>query len=168
MLLFGHSVVSDSLRPLWTAACQASLSFTISQSLLKIMSIALLIPSNHLVLCHPFLLLPSIFPSIRVFSTSQLFASGGQSIGASASAPVLPMNIQEGFHLGWTGLISFQSKRLSRVFSTLFKSINSLALNFLHGSTLTSVPDYWKNHGSQLPQTRHNDVIFLFFPHDSA
>ena len=75
-------------------------------------------PSNHLIFCHP-LLLPSIFPSIRVFSMSQLFASGDQSIGASASASasVLPMNIQDSFPLGLTGLISLQSKGLSRVFS---------------------------------------------------
>ena len=73
-------------------------------------------PSNHLILYCP-LFLPSIFPSIRVFSVSQLFASGGQSTRASASALVLPMNIQDWFPLGWTGLISLQSKGLSRVFS---------------------------------------------------
>ena len=73
--------------------------------------------SNHLVLCHPLLLLPSIFPSIRVFLMSQFFASGGQSIGASASPSVLPMNIQDWLPLGWTGLISLLSKGLSRVFS---------------------------------------------------
>ena len=81
------------------------LFFTISLSLLKFMSTELVMPSNHLVLCHP-LLLPSIFPSIRVFSVSQLFPSGGQSIGASASASVLPVNIQGWFPLGWTGWIS--------------------------------------------------------------
>ena len=79
-----------------TAACQASLSITISQSLLKLMSIESVMPSNHLILCHPLLLLPSIFPVIRVFfPISQLFTSDGQSIGASASALVLPvLNIQ--------------------------------------------------------------------------
>ena len=77
-----------------TAARQASLSFTISQTLLKLMSIELVMPSNHLILCRPLLFLHSIFPSIRVFSNSQLFASGGQSIGASASASILPINIQ--------------------------------------------------------------------------
>ena len=99
----------------WTAARQASLSITISWSLLKLMSIELVMPSNHLALCHPRLLLPSIFPSIRVFQKSQFFASGGQSIGVSAS--VLPVNIQNRFPLGWTGWISLQSKGLSRVFS---------------------------------------------------
>ena len=85
-----------------------------SSSLLSIESV---MPFNHLILCHPLLLLPSIFPSIRVFSKSQFFASGGQSIEASASASVLPMNIQGWFPLGWTGWISLQSKGLSRVFS---------------------------------------------------
>ena len=77
----------------WTAAHQASPSLTISWSLLKLMSIDLVMPSNHLVLCCP-LLLPSIFPIIRIFSSESALASGGQNIGASASASVLPMNIQ--------------------------------------------------------------------------
>ena len=67
---------------------------TNSRSLLKLMSIELVMPSYHLILCHPLLLLPSILPSIKVLPVSQFFASGGQSIGASASASVLPMNIQ--------------------------------------------------------------------------
>ena len=78
----------------WTAGHQASLSFTISPSLLKLMSIESVMLSNHLILCHPILLLPSIFPSIRVFCNQWALISGGQSIGASASALVLPMNIQ--------------------------------------------------------------------------
>ena len=101
----------------WTAACQTSLSFTVSRSLLRLMSIELVMPSNHLILCHPLLLLPSIFPSIRVFfPVSQLFASGGQSIGVSASASILPMYIQDWFLLGLTGLISLQIKGLCRVY----------------------------------------------------
>ena len=80
----------------WTAAHQASLSITNSWSLLKIMSIKLVMPSNHLILCHPLLFLPSILPSIRVFvPMSQFFVSGGPSIGVSASASVLPVNIQD-------------------------------------------------------------------------
>ena len=94
-----------------------SLSFTISRSLLKLITIQAMMPSNHLILCCPLLLLPSIFPSIRVFSNEfQLFTSGGQSIGTSAS--VLPVNIQDLFPLELTGLISLQSKGLSRVFNT--------------------------------------------------
>ena len=101
----------------WTASRQAFLSITSSWSLLKLISIELVMPSNHLILCRPLLLPPSIFPSIKVFSNGQFFASGGQSIGASASASVLPMNIQDLFPLGWTGWISLQSKGLSRVLS---------------------------------------------------
>ena len=73
----------------------ASLSITNSRSLLKFMSFKLVMPSNHLILCHPLLLLPAIFPIIRVFTVSQFFTSSGQSIGASPSASVLPMNIQD-------------------------------------------------------------------------
>ena len=96
--------MSDSVTP-WTAAHQVSLSITNSQSLLKLMSIELVMPSNHLFLCHPFLLLPSIFPSIRSFPVSQFFTSGGQSIGVSASASVFSVNIKDWFPLGWTGWI---------------------------------------------------------------
>ena len=101
----------------WTTACQASLSITNSQSLPKLMSIESVMPSSHLILCRPLLLLPSIFPSIRVFPMSQLFTSGGQTIGVSASTSVLPMNTQDWCPLGWTGWMSLQSKGLSRVFS---------------------------------------------------
>ena len=79
----------------WTAAHQASLSITNSQSLFKLMYIKSMMPSNHLILCHPLLLLPSFFPGNRVFLMSHFLASGGQNIGASASATVLPMNIQD-------------------------------------------------------------------------
>ena len=102
-----------SMTP-WTAAHQASLSITISQSLLKLMSTDSMMPYNHLILCCPLLLLPSILPSVRVFSNEKLFTSGGQRIGVSASASVLPMNIQD-CPLGLTGWISLQSKELSRV-----------------------------------------------------
>ena len=90
---------------------------TNSWSLLKLMSIESVMPSNHLILFHPLLLLPSIFPELGSFPMSQFFALSGQSIGASASASVLSMNIQDWFPLGLTGLISLQSKGLSRVFS---------------------------------------------------
>ena len=96
----------------------SSLSFTVSWSLFKLMFIELVKLSNHLILCCPFLLLPSIFSSISgSFPISWLFTSGGQSIGASASASVLPMNIRDWFLLELTALISLQSKGLSRVFS---------------------------------------------------
>ena len=133
----------------WTAACQASLSFTISRSLLKLMSIESVMPSNHLILSRPLLLLPFIFPASRSFPMSWLFASGGQSIGASASASasVLPMNNQDWFPLGLTGLICCCSKDSQESFPTpQVESINSLVLSLLHGPTLTSIHDYGKNH----------------------
>ena len=101
----------------WTAAHQASLSVTNSQSLLKLMSIESVMPSNHLILCHPLLFLPSIFPSVRFFSSESIFTSGGQTIGVLTSASVLPMNIQDWFPLGFTSWISLQSKGFSNVFS---------------------------------------------------
>ena len=79
----------------WTAAPQASLFITNSQSLPKLLSTESVMPSNHLILCHPLLLPPSIFPSFRIFSNDQFFESGGQSIGASASALVPSVNIQD-------------------------------------------------------------------------
>ena len=87
---------------LWTAAHQASLSITNSQSLLKLMSIESVMPSNHLIFCHPVLLPPSILPKLGSFPMSQFFTSGDQSVGVSASASVLPMNIQDCFPLGMT------------------------------------------------------------------
>ena len=99
----------------WIAAQQASLSITNSWNLLKLMSIESVMPSNHLILCCPLLLLPQIPPSIRVFSNE--VAWGGQSIVVSASESVLPMNTQDWSPLGWIGWISLQSKWLSRIFS---------------------------------------------------
>ena len=105
----------------WTAACQVSLSFTISWNLLKLMSIESVIPSNHLILCRPIRFSSSLqsFPAWGSFPMSQFFASGSQNIGVSASASVLLMNIQSWFPLGPTGLISFQSKGLLSVFSNI-------------------------------------------------
>ena len=101
----------------WMAACQASLSITNSRSLLKLLSIESVIPSNHLILCHPLLLLPSIFPRIRVFSNESVLCIRWPNIGASSSTSVLSMNIQDWFPLGLTGSISLLSKGHSRVFS---------------------------------------------------
>ena len=101
----------------WITARQASLSITNSWSLLKHMSIESVMPSSHLILCRPLLLLPLIPPSIRSFPVSQLFSWGGQSTGVSALASVLPKNTQDWFPLEWTGWISLQSKGLSTVFS---------------------------------------------------
>ena len=120
----GRSHVSvQSLSHIWlfetpgTAARHASLSITNSRSILKLMSVELVMPSNHLILCCPFFSCLYSFPALRSFPMSQFLASGGQSIGGEASASILPMNIQDWFPLGWTGWISLQSKGLSRVFS---------------------------------------------------
>ena len=151
---------------LWTTTCQPSLSFTISRNLLKLMSIELVMPSKCLILCFPLLLLLSIFPSIRVFSNELAlhirwpkYQSFNFSIvGASASpcwsfnfnisigrTPVLPMNIQDCFPLELTGLISLQSKRLSRVFSyTTVHKYQFFSTQPSYGPTLTSIHDYWK------------------------
>ena len=114
------SRVWSSATP-WTVGRQVSLFITNSRSLLRFMYIELMMPSNYLI-CHPVLLLPSIFPSIRVFST-ELFASGDQIIGVSASTSVLPVNTQDWSPLGWTGWIFLQSKGRSRVFSNTTVSV---------------------------------------------
>ena len=132
---------------LWTVAHQASLSFINSQGLLKLISIESVIQSNHLILCHPLPFLPLVFPASESFLTSEFFASGGQSIGASASASVLLMNIQGWFPLGLTGLISLQSRdSLESSPPPQIKRINSLVFNLLYGPTVTSMHDYWKKH----------------------
>ena len=116
----------------WITAHQASLSITKSRSSPKPMSIESVIPSNRLILCHPLLLLSSIFPASRSFQMSLLFTSGGQTIEASASTSVPPMNTQDWSLLGWTSWISLQSKGTLESSPTLeFKSINSLALFFI-------------------------------------
>ena len=110
------SVMSDSLWP--HGLCQAPLSLTLSLRLLKLMSIGSLMPSNHRILYLPLFSCPQSFPASGSFPLNQLFASGGQSIGASAAASILPANIQGWFPLGLTGLISLLSKEISRVFSS--------------------------------------------------
>ena len=127
-----------------TATHQACLSVTNSRDLLKLMSIESVMPYNHLILCHPILLLPSIFLSIRVFSIESVLPNSCQNIGDSVSASVLKMNIQDWFPLGWTGLISLQSKGLSRVFSkTTVQKLQffSVQLSLLYSPTLTSIHD---------------------------
>ena len=103
--------MSDSATP-WTAVRQASLSITSSQSLLKLRSIESVMPSNHLIFVVPFSSHLQSCPASGSFPMSEFFASGGQSIGVSASASVLPMNIQDWFSLGWTGWIFLLSKGL--------------------------------------------------------
>ena len=101
----------------WTTTCQASLSIANSRSLLKLMPIESVIPSNHVIFCRPLLLLPSICPRVMVFSKESVLCIRWPKIVASASASILPMTIQDWFPLGWTGWISLLSKGLSRGFS---------------------------------------------------
>ena len=125
---------------------QASLSVINPWGLLKCMSIESVMPSSHIILCHPLLLPPSIFRSIDVFS-NESFASGGQSIRVSASASVLPQNIQDWFPLGLTCWISLRSRESQESSLTpQFKSIKYSGLSFLYSPSLASIHDYWKNH----------------------
>ena len=102
----------------WIAACQPSLSITNSRSLLKLVSIKSVIPFNHLILCCPLLLPPSIFPSIKVFSNESVLHIRWPKYWSFSFSISLLMNIQDWFPVGWTGWISLQSKGLSRVFSS--------------------------------------------------
>ena len=115
MCQFTRSVVSNSAN-WWPAASQASLSITSSWSLLKLMSIESVMPSNHFILWHPLLLMPSIFPSIRVFSNESVLRIRWPKYW-SFGFRISHMNIQDRFPLGLTGWISLQSQRLSRVFT---------------------------------------------------
>ena len=131
----------------WTAAWQASLSITNSQRLLKLMSIESVIPSNHLFLCHPLLLLPSIIPSTRVFSNESVLPIRWPKHLSFCLSSVIPINILDLFPLGLTGLISSQSRDSQESSPTpQFKSINPFMLNFLYSPTFISIHDYWKNH----------------------
>ena len=132
----------------WTSAHQASLSITNSRSLPKLMSTVAVMPSNHLILCHPLLLLPSIFSSIRVFSNESALWIRWPKYW-SFSFNISPFSEHSGLiSFRRNGWISLQSKGLSRVFSTpQLKSVNSLALSFLYSPILTSIHDHWKDHG---------------------
>ena len=159
---FSRSVVSNSATP-WTPARQAFLSITNSQSLLKLMSIELVMPSSHLILCHPRLLLPSIFPSISVFSNETVLCIRWPKCW-SFSFSICPSNEYSGLiPLGWTGLISLQSKGLSRVFSNnTVQSINSSGLSFLYSPTLTSIHDHWKNHSLDYTElSLHQETLWF-------
>ena len=136
--------MSDSATP-WTAALQASLSFTITQSLLKLMSIESVMPSNHLILCHHLLLLSSVFASIRVFSNESVLHIRWPKYW-SFSFSISPSN-------EFSGLISFRtdwscSPRVSEKSSPApqFEGINSSALSLFYCPAVTSTHDYWKNH----------------------
>ena len=131
----------------WTAVRPVYLTITNSQSLFKLISIQSVMPSNHLILCHPLLLLSSIFPSIRVFSNESALCFRRPKYW-SFSFNISPSNEYSGlisFRMDWGTPCSIRDCQESSP-TPQFKSINSLALSFLYSPTLTSIHDYWKNH----------------------
>ena len=145
---FSLSVMSDSLQPHWTAKCQASLSITNSWSLLKLISIKSVMPSNHLILCRPLFLLPSFFPSIRVFSSESVLCIRWPKYW-SFSFSISPSNGYLGlisFRMDWLELLAVQGtlKSLLQHHSSKASILQHSA--FFYSPTLTSIHDYWKNH----------------------
>ena len=141
---FSRSVMPNSATP-WTATCQASLSITNHQSMLKLMSIELVMPSNHLILRRPLLLPPSIFAIIRVFSNESVLLIRWPEYW-SFSFSIRPSNEYSGLiSFGWTGWISLLFKGLSRVFSN--PTVQT------YGLPLSSIHDYWKNHSFNYTDT---------------
>ena len=148
----------------WNVARQASLSITNSQSLLRLMSIELVMPSNHLILYRPLLLLPLIFPSTRGFSNESVLCIRWPKYWRF-SFSIRPSNEYSGlisFRMDWLDLLAVQGTLKSLLQhprdsqesspTSQFKSINSSALSFLYSPTLTSIHDYWKNHSFELCQ----------------
>ena len=153
MLLFSCQGMSDPATP-WNAAHQVLLSSAISWSLLKFMSIESVMLSNHLVLCQSLLLLPSIFPSIRIFSNESAVRIGWPKYWSFSfsSSPSDEYSGLVSFRMDWLGL-SPCSPRDSQESSPTpqFKNINSSALSFLYSPTLTSIHGHWKNHSLDGP-----------------
>ena len=131
----------------WAAACQVSLFIIKSRSLVKLMPIESVIPSNHRILHHPLLLLPSIFPSIRVFSNESALRIRWPKYW-SFSFSISPSNGYSGLtslRMGWLDLLAPRDCQESSP-TPQFKSISSLELRFLYSPTLKTIHDYWKNH----------------------
>ena len=154
--------MSDSATP-WTEACQASLSSTIFQSLHKFMSIELVMPSNHLILCCPLLLFPSTFPSIRVFSNeSGLLIRWPQYWSFNFS--ISPSNEYLGlisFRIDWLDLLEVQGT-LESLIQHHSSKVSILRHSVLYSPTLTSIHDYWKNHSfDYMDLCQQSDVSFL-------
>ena len=160
-------VVFQCLSPVWlfgitwNVAHQAPLSSAISQSFLKFMCIEALMLFNHFILCHLIFLLPSVFLASGFFLMSQLFTSGGQSIGASVSASLLPMNIQDWFPVGLTGFISLKCKGPSRVFFSTIWKYQFFWLSLLHLSILT-LHMTWINHNFEYLDLCWQSDVFCF------
>ena len=144
---------------LWTAACQASLSFTISWSLLKLMSIELVILSNHLILCRPLLLLPSIFPSIGVFSNDSALCITWTNYWSFTISPSNEYSRLISFKIDWFDLLAVQGTLNSLLQHHSLKASVLKALSLLYAPSLTSIHDYWKNHSfDKMDLSQQNDV----------
>ena len=145
-----YCLVSQLCQTLWDPIVFSTPGFSVLHHLpefLKFMSIESVMPSNHLICCHPLLLPPSIFPSIRVFSDESVLHIRWPKYCISASTSVLSMNIQDWFPLGWTSWIPLQSMGLSRVFSnTAVQKHQFFSTQPFYGPTLTSIHDRWINH----------------------
>ena len=167
-LLFSLWVVSVSLWPyglLQTRPpCFPHHLLEFAQVHVQVQVCELVLLSNHLILCHSLLFLPSIFSSITIFSNeSVLHIRWPKSIGASASSSVLPMNSQDWFPLGLTSLISLVSKGFSRVLSnTTVQKHQFFGAQPSYGSTLTSIHDYWKNHRFDYTELCWQSDVFAF------
>ena len=148
LLFFSYLVVFNSLQPhgLQDTKLPCLLWSLGIWHLLKLMSIELMMPSNHFILCHPLLLLPSIFPASGAFPMSWLFISGGQSIGLQLHCQSFQWVFQLDFLLGLTSLICCPRDSQESSSAPLVKSISSLAFSLLYGPTLTPIHDYWKDH----------------------
>ena len=163
------SSVTQFCPTLWDPMDCSTPGFPVHHQLPEHAQIQTVMPSNYLILCRPLPLLPSIFPASGSFLMSQFFASGGQSIGASASSSVLPVNVQDWFPLGMTDLISLQSKGLSKVFSN-----TTVQMHRFYGAQLffivqlTSIHDYWKNHRIEAAAKSLQSCLTLCDPIDGS
>ena len=150
MLLFSRSVMSSSLWPHELQHVRLPCPSP-TPGLLKLMSIESVKPSNHLILCRPLLLLFSIFPSIRVFSSESVLCIRWPKYWSSSLSISLPMNIQDWFPLGWTGWVSLLSNGLSSLLQHHSSKASFLQpLSLPYSPTLTTIHDYWKNHSLDL------------------
>ena len=129
----------------WTAACQTSLSFTISRSLIKLMSTELVIPSNHLILCCPLLLLPSILPSIKVFSNESILCIRWPKYWSFSISPSKEYSALISFRIDWFDLLAVHGTQESSP-APQYKSNSCSALSLLYAPALAPAHDYWKNH----------------------
>ena len=157
---FSCSVMSSSAIP-WTTACQASVSIANSLRLFKFTSIESVMPSNHLILCHPFLLLPSIFPSIWVFSNKSVFCIRWPRY-LELQHQSFQWIFRTDFLEDWLVWSPCSPRDLQESSPTpQFKSINSSALSFPYGPALTSIHDYWENHSFDYYLTKHMELYLL-------